>query len=283
MKKSFILKRYDLFSGKIPAGASVRLLMIADLHGACYEEDQKKLVRVIRAQHPDAVLIAGDLMIRSKPESIEPARILLRQIAGELPVFYGLGNHEKQLESMAESQEEKNNRISFETYMDYMREIKTCGVEVLRNEQADLRAGGARIAVAGLDLPKVYYRKPFPPGLTAQEIGEMLGRPDPEAFQILIAHSPRYADAYYDWGADLTVCGHYHGGLWRLGEHTGLVSPYYRLFPRYCVGGFAREDQYLIVSSGAGEHTLPIRIHNPREVSLIIIRNCPDQNGIVSA
>ena len=33
----------------------------------------------------------------------------------------------------------------------------------------------------------------------------------------------------------------------------------------------SREDSHMIVSAGVGEHTIPIRLHNPREITVIQI------------
>ena len=34
-------------------------------------------------------------------------------------------------------------------------------------------------------------------------------------------------------------------------------------------GDFHRGSQHMLVSAGAGEHTIPVRIHNPREVLIV--------------
>ena len=268
--KSFILKRYDIQSLKIPDGQTVKLMLIADLHGVCYEENQEKLVRVIRAHHPDAVLAAGDMICSRRPDSFRSASAALCRLAEFVPVYYGMGNHELVLME-CESARHKKKQELYRLYTEYEEELAGAGVTILHNERRKLKVGEALLDIAGLDLPMPYYRKLIPKRLTPEELREYVGEADPEAFQVLIAHSPRFGDAYFDWEADLTVSGHYHGGLVRFGEHCGAVSPYYTIFPRYCVGGFARDASYLIVSSGLGEHSIQFRIHNPRELELITL------------
>ncbi len=267
--KTFILKRYDITSAKIPQGQTVRLILIADLHGSCYEENQEKLFRVIRIHRPDAVLAAGDMITFKKEASLLAASVLLRRLNSFTPVYYSMGNHELAC-SGRKNPGAVENRFR-QAYDDYEKELEKAGVFLLHNQRRQLQTGMAVLDIAGLDLEKEYYRKPFPKRFSGEEAAELLGEPDPEAFQVLMAHTPRFGDAYFDWGADLTVSGHYHGGLVRLNEHRGLVSPYLMPFPRYCVGGFAREDQFLIVSPGLGDHSVQLRIHNPKEVSLITI------------
>ena len=67
----------------------------------------------------------------------------------------------------------------------------------------------------------------------------------------------------------MTLCGHYHGGMVRFGRHHGLISPDFRLFPGNAYGLFRRGKSNVLVSSGCREHTIPLRIHNPREIVVI--------------
>jgi hypothetical protein len=127
------------------------------------------------------------------------------------------------------------------------------------------------VVFCGLELPVEYYQKPRSPKLKTDTMEQLIGKAPEEAFGVLLAHNPKYGSTYLDWGADLTLCGHYHGGVLRFGEHHGLTCPQYLLFPPYCCGDFHREDRHLIVSAGIGEHTIPVRIHNPRELLLITI------------
>ena len=87
--------------------------------------------------------------------------------------------------------------------------------------------------------------------------------------RILLAHNPVFAPFYMEWGADLTVCGHFHGGVMRLRGKQPLLSPYGFLLPEYGYGHFEKDGKHVIVSSGLGEHAIPFRIHNPMELVTI--------------
>ena len=50
-----------------------------------------------------------------------------------------------------------------------------------------------------------------------------------DVYHILLAHNPEFAETYFDYGADLTLSGHVHGGIFRIGKH-GLLSPYVSFF-----------------------------------------------------
>ena len=102
----------------------------------------------------------------------------------------------------------------------------------------------------------------------------LLGRPDPARVSLLIAHNPDFFEAYAEWGADLVVSGHVHGGLMRLPVLGGVISPAIRLFPVYDGGEFKKDKAVMILGRGLGTHTLPIRIFNPGE--LVVIDLCRD-------
>ena len=77
------------------------------------------------------------------------------------------------------------------------------------------------------------------------------------------------ADTAVLWGADLILSGHYHGGVLRFSRHVGAISSQFIPFPKYCCGDFYKNGKCMIVSAGLGEHTVPLRIHNPRELIFI--------------
>lgn len=108
--------------------------------------------------------------------------------------------------------------------------------------------------------------------METEYLNRVLGNPEKKCFNLLIAHNPDYFDAYADWGADLTVSGHVHGGLMRLPFLGGVISPKLRLFPHYDGGRFEKDGKEMILSRGLGTHTLPIRIFNPGEMVVIRLR-----------
>ena len=103
-------------------------------------------------------------------------------------------------------------------------------------------------------------------------IDRMVGHSDKNRFQVLIAHNPQYFNEYTEWGADLTVSGHVHGGIVRLPLIGGVISPAIALFPRFDGGKFEKEGNTMILSRGLGTHTIHVRFYNPGEVCVIRIR-----------
>ena len=67
-------------------------------------------------------------------------------------------------------------------------------------------------------------------------------------FHVLLAHQPKFARDNADYGVDLQISGHTHGGLIR-GMDRLLVAPVNNGFVR---GSYEVDKMRLIVSSGAG-------------------------------
>ena len=90
-----------------------------------------------------------------------------------------------------------------------------------------------------------------------------------DAYTILLAHDPDYFPVYADWGADLTLSGHVHGGMIILPVLGGVVSPMVRLFPKYYRGIYEYENKKMILTGGLGGHTLKFRVNNKPEICVI--------------
>ena len=265
MNKDFQIKEYKLNTPKLKKGTVLRFSFITDLHGMILGEDNRELVFAVRDFCPDAVLCTGDMIVRTLPGSMKTAFRLLTALRETAPVFCSSGNHES---NMALS--ERYGRY----YEKYEAALQKKGICFLNNQSIEINTADDPYRVTGLEIPMIYYRKPVSPRLSAREIQTLAGSADPVRYNILLAHNPKYGKAYFDWGADLVLSGHYHGGVLRLSEHHGLTSPQFLLLPPYCCGDFYRGSQAMVVSAGLGEHTIPVRIHNPRELLQITVSGC---------
>ncbi|MBP0962944.1 MAG: metallophosphoesterase, partial [Oscillospiraceae bacterium] len=84
---------------------------------------------------------------------------------------------------------------------------------------------------------------------------------------------PERFEEYIPYGFDLVVCGHTHGGLWRLpGIVEGFFATGQGLFPTYVGGKYEKDGCKMIVSRGLSKkHILIPRIFNRPEVVLVHI------------
>lgn len=261
--KKFKITNYKIESEKL--SQKLKLVMISDWHNVVFGERNEPVFTTLRNIAPDAILIAGDLVLGKEEAPLWPALETLKELVLIAPVFYAPGNHEQRMK-----QYPQNYEASFE---DYEKEFKKLGVHYLENKKETLLIKGEEIQIYGLKLPYEYYKKgskKAKKGPDAEELKKLIGTSSRDNFQILLAHTPRYARTYFEWGADLTLSGHYHGGVMRLPfGGKGALSPDFVLFPKYCYGLFRQGEKNLITGSGLGEHTFPIRIANPRELVVI--------------
>lgn len=259
--KTFRTKTYQMKTAKLKKGQSVCLAVLTDLHGLMFGKENQELFHAIEAGRPDAVLVVGDMVVSAAPETAAAVAGFFCRLANTFPVFYSLGNHEYKM---------LQNPETCCVYQNYEHVLTEAGVCFLHNEHISMKLKGADFVFYGLELPVEYYRKPRSPYPLKEDLESMIGTPSDWGINVLLAHNPKYGDAYFHWGADLIFSGHYHGGVLRFSEHHGLACPQYLLFPPYCCGDFHRGDsQHMLVSAGLGEHTVPLRIHNPRELLLV--------------
>ncbi len=136
--------------------------------------------------------------------------------------------------------------------------------------------GGNRVQLSALELELDYYEKGRIVPLEPNYLKERLPDRREDLFRILLAHNPAYAEEYIRWGADVTFCGHNHGGLVRIPGIGSVISPQLTWFPKYDAGRFQVGDRSVIVSRGLGTHTFHVRIFNRAE--LLAVKFLPE-NG----
>ncbi len=175
-------------------------------------------------------------------------------------VYYSPGNHERKI---FES-------ISLFNQLALLRKgLKEAGVSLMRNEASFF---GNKIKIFGLDLNKGFYRKFIIKRIPPYFLERILGRADEKRYNILLAHDPEHFPEYVKWKPDLILSGHVHGGIIRLPFFGGLISPALLPFPKYDAGLYEKDGVKMIVSRGAGSHSIDLRINNPAEILKITIR-----------
>lgn len=255
----FLVREYSCGSKK--QQEMCRIVLLSDLHNHSYGKDNKRLLDAIRKQRPDLILAAGDLYTAAKGGDTQCAIQLLKALSESYPVYCINGNHEQKTRLYPET--------FGNMYEQYAKAVQGAGVRLLTNEKVSLPQWN--IDIYGLELDKKFYGKLKRTAMQEGYLGRMLGKPDASRYNILIAHNPDYFKNYAQWGADLVVSGHVHGGLMRLPLLGGVISPALRLFPKYDGGQFREGKSVMVLSRGLGMHTLPIRIFNPGELVVICL------------
>lgn len=238
-----------------------RLVFLSDLHNKEFGYKNQELLDTIVSLQPDGVLIGGDQIVAKPGRSLDPGLFAAIRLSEQFPVFYACGNHEYRLKLYPD--------VYPQAYKEFRERIAESKIVYLENEYADTNLNGCPVRICGFEMKREYYDRFYRGNLPEEELAKVFGQPDPNRYTILLAHHPGYQDTYFEYGANLTLSGHYHGGVVSFGRHHGLISPDFRVFSKYCRGHYKKNGKDHIISAGIGEHTIPVRIHNPREVVVI--------------
>lgn len=250
---------YEIETDKIPAEKSVRIVAVTDLHSHIYGKDQRPLIDMIIKQQPDIIALVGDIADDEEPD--DGTRLLLEGIREIAPMYYVSGNHEYWSDG----------------YDDIKSMMENYGVTVLDNESEDIIVNGVRLCISGVDDPYMfdytedsdYLEMGGEEELFRQRFSDM----DSSVFNVLLAHRPELINLYRQYGFDLVLSGHTHGGQIRVPLLiNGLFAPDQGWFPKYAGGRYNFGDQTMIVSRGLAFNDLIPRLFNPPEVVVVNIK-----------
>lgn len=261
--KKFDVTQYEMVSSKV--NQKLKIAVISDLHSFSYGTENKLLLKAIKNAAPDLILIPGDLIVTARTEKYDVSLQFVRNLCAiGVPVLFSSGNHESKA-----AQPESD---SCPVFWQYYRQMQQCGVMILDNKSCEITVGETKIRVSGLELPLSSYKKGKKPHLEEGFLTNSLGAPSREYLQILLAHHPAFAQQYAQWGADLTVCGHNHGGLVCIPGIGSVISPQFVPFPKYDAGEFTVDGKKIYISRGLGTHTFHVRVFNRAELVVITVK-----------
>jgi hypothetical protein len=254
----FVITKYGINDKKI--SRHYRVVVLADLHNKTYGKNNENLIDAVRGQNPDAILVAGDIPTAKPGKKLDTALGLMESLAKDYPIYYANGNHEHRMELYPEKYGDMAEK--------YEAGLKCAGVDRLVNSHCALDK--ENIVIYGSQIDKIYYKRFKIQPMEKNYLGSILGQPNKDRYNILIAHNPDYFPYYADWGADLVLSGHIHGGMVRIPFiNKGVVSPNVSFFPKYDAGMYREKESTMILSRGLGMHTIPIRLFNPAELITI--------------
>ena len=259
--KKFQITSYEYRTKKITQ--SVKFAVVADLHAHVYGRDNDILIQKIKEQKPDISLVPGDMIVSRYPETYETAYQTFEKLTEIAPVYFSNGNHESRVSKVPVMQTE--------AFLEYENRVRKLGVHILNNASEEVILHGGKFCISGLEIPLECYGKGSYEPLPEHFIRDVLGDAKQDSVQILMAHNPMFAKEYAEWGADVSVCGHTHGGLVRIPGIGSVISPQFEVFPKYDAGEFNFGDRKVYVSKGLGTHTFHIRVFDRAEVLMIRI------------
>lgn len=212
--------------------AGFRATHLTDLHIDRLLPRHEHMLRAIKERRPHWIFITGDLLdTRSGLPHLARFLCRLREVA---PVYLTLGNHDH------------GSGLPVTAFTEL---AERCGVHLLLNRALIVPLERGELAIAGLDDPS-----------TGRADAGCIPSRTPDRFTLVLAHAPNVLDLLSDrHHADLILCGHSHGGQWRI---PGL-RPFW--LPPGChgrlAGEYRRNGHRLYVNSGVGWSVLPVRVN----------------------
>lgn len=222
---------------------SLRIALVSDTHlgGYRFQNDAARLVATVNGQHPDLVLLLGDLASTLKGTAMFAP-------FSDLDAKYGtygvLGNWDYGAGAV-----------------DVRRAIESRGVEILTNEAYPVVPGDPSLWVAGVD--DVEYGDP--------DLDAALSEVPKDATVILASHNPDIAHPAEVAGVDLLVAGHTHGGQIRLPGIGPVPALPTTLGRSYDQGAFEIGPMAMYLTSGAGESGPRARLFDPPEIVMLTV------------
>jgi predicted MPP superfamily phosphohydrolase len=155
---------------------------------------------------------------------------------------------------------------------DLVAAFESMGLRILINESLTLQRDDQRIWLAGVDDPHYFG---------CSDVSLALANVPPNAFKLLLVHTPEiYAEAVRA-DVDLYLCGHTHGGQICL-PWIGPIETHASCPRRYTRGRWQHGPMQGYTNVGCSASGVPVRFFCPPELGLITLhRTAPPRTGIV--
>lgn len=232
-------------------GGNIRAVHISDIHKRRFGRDNLRICRVVQRESPDVIFITGDLVSRTSVDFETVYRFLIK-LCTIAPVYMIFGNHEQSLPD--------------DMQMQLIEMLGRTDVILLRNRTVNTELHGRSVNISGFEPSYTVYKKDNSyrdlDVVEVSDVNRALGD-CPSGVDIMLAHSPFFADAVSQWGADFMLSGHVHGGAVRIPfTRIGLLSPERKFLPKYSVGVYTVGKTKLLLSAGLGK----LRLFDPPEI-----------------
>ena len=253
-----VVKRYDVAVDK--PGEDMKVVLIGDLHLSVNSRlaTTRRMVELINAEQPDAVVIAGDIFTSSYGGLAHPEQYAeaLRGIQAKYGVYAVYGNHDVEETLFGGFPISPVSQAFRTAQMEQF--FRDCGFTVLYDQVVDI--GGVQLA------RRVDGEKAGDGTTNRMTSAELLANIDPERPVVVLEHEPKEFQALKEAGADVALCGHTHAGQMFPGN---LVIPFFN----ENAWGYAKVHGLdTVVTAGVGYYGPPMRVGTDSEVSVVNLK-----------
>lgn len=248
------ISNYSITNNNFPVEFNnYKIVQISDFHNTKSKRLAKDLVKEIKNQKPDIIVLTGDLIDANK-EHMDISIDFIKEINSTAPIYFVTGNHE----------------ASINDYSELKNKLEENNVTILDNESQVIKKKSSEINIIGINDPTMKHSHyETDENIIEFELDSIDYNKD--NYTILLSHRPELFEIYVDNDINLVLTGHAHGGQIRIPFIGGLIAPNQGLFPKYTNGKIEQDDTTMIVSRGIGNSILPFRINNRPELVLITL------------
>jgi predicted MPP superfamily phosphohydrolase len=222
-----------------------KIVQISDLHlgQMMTKKILEQIVDQVNGLKPDLIAITGDLADGSTAKLLNEANPL-KNLKADKGIYFVTGNHEY-----------------YSGVENWTLAIDKMGIKVLNNENIKIRKKDDYFYLAGVTdhEGKNFGREhasDFKKALSGLENGKK---------KILLAHQPIAVKKASEYGTDLVLAGHTHGGqIWPFNYFVYLQQ-------RYLKGFYDYNGTKLYVNQGTGCWGPPVRLGSKNEITQIIL------------
>lgn len=256
-----------------------KIVFLSDYHNAYYYE---QTIEKVKQQVPSIILLGGDMITIGNPDRSNTTA-LIKGLVNIAPVYFVTGNHESM-----------NGDGSV-----LVSELINMGVTVITNKNSPITINSDGTTVESnsvmkststkknTDIQDAIYLHAIPDysclddsalDLMDDYFESVLEQKEEDVvdggFNILLMHRANLFDYVDDFGFDLVLAGHIHGGVLRLPYFGGVFSTVRgEFFPKYTAGLYYGEKSRMIVSRGMDyDFNKPRFFNGPEIVSLTLRR-----------
>lgn len=249
--------------------AGFKMVVLSDLHDHEFGKDNEKLIRRVKEQNPELIILDGDMLNEDSKSDRVPVR-LVKGLAEIAPVYYALGNHE--LDYIGAAEGKKMQKHPEDSGL--VKDLTDAGACVLEEGYRDVEIGGCKVRIGGM------YEYAFAldgdnsaENLTGDVRDFLEEFQNTDRYKIMLCHRPDsfiFGDASDYWKVDLVISGHDHGGQVVIPFKGGLYGGDQGWFPPYVHGLYRTGRIRLFVTSGlSSEKQMLPRWNNRPEIAVL--------------
>lgn len=259
--------------------AGFKMVVLSDLHDHEFGKDNEQLIRRVKEQNPELIILDGDMLNEDSKSDRVPVR-LVKGLAEIAPVYYALGNHE--LDYIGAAEGKKMQKHPEDSGL--VKDLTDAGACVLEEGYRDVEIGGCKVRIGGM------YEYAFAldgdnsaENLTGDVRDFLEEFQNTDRYKIMLCHRPDsfvFGDASDYWKIDLVISGHDHGGQVVIPFKGGLYGGDQGWFPPYVHGLYRTGRIRLFVTSGLSseKQKLP-RWNNRPEIAVLKVHGSDGESS----